>query len=943
MRYLLIAIVVAVLLSTSAYAAPAGCTDSDGGANSWIKGQTGDAMGSVWDSCAGDFLTEWYCSGGSKTSMVIDCFMSGYVCNDGKCETQCNNGIDDDGDTLIDEDDGGCYDLSWTYKPNDNIESDEKCTSTDYPPLDGINLITFGFAEDDGGKCGDACNAADSDTIWECYCTTPVTKGVTTRSCDNDLGYSGMGMDCPTNYCVPKCEEDDIAAVPDRYSEKGTTAEGNNGKTDYCMTAIKLKEYYCDGSFVRQAVEYDCPYGCSDGRCNACGDSDKGIAPQTLGTTQNGSEMWDDSCWPNLEDLKEYYCSGDDVISTTLSCDEELGIGDMGAVCAAGVCGEACEENDTDIVPDRYDEKGSTVKGITMNTDVCSSMTELTEYYCDVSDNIASTPYTCPAGLCLDAECTTETCYDDDGGRVEVNKGTTVDILGSSDSDACVNESILTEWYCDSGTKGSMEIRCALYPLFQCITGRCIYVEPPGCPIPGTCLITVPQCYNGLDDDGNGLIDYLDDPGCDAWNDDDESTPLCSDTDGGSVVTVLGTADNGTANGTDYCADTANVFEYYCNLDDIKKDQKSCINEIGNTTYNVGAECSDGVCVEACQDTDGGKEYGVKGETGKGMVGEQDSCSGPKLKEWFCNASGEPEYEKVACPTCVAGACELTTCNVNKVLNPGFVLWSDGFDEIVNSPTEVPMYMVLLADEGEDCTGVTAEFTVYDSSKAEQSAASGDTMTVDFEQEPVTGQWFAVGTWTPLVEESYTFDAVLKAGIAGKETEESDVVTVADCAEPLGGSPDDCPDWWEDSGHDPDEDMDCDGVRDCVDSWMFYGADSDSDGIPDWVESCITSCDAIPWSECERDAETGKYEKYRTLVMCGSAPAPCCDVDLECFNEYSPTLYGSAVQTKSCEHEEIESFAVFDWINALVVMIMIVTYYAIVKKEHIHRKRKKRR
>ena len=46
-------------------------------------------------------------------------------------------------------------------------------------------------------------------------------------------------------------------------------------------------------------------------------------------------------------------------------------------------------------------------------------------------------------------------------------------------------------------------------------------------------IIPGPQCYDGQDNDGDGLIDYPDDPGCDSQGDDDEAdptpSPFCGD------------------------------------------------------------------------------------------------------------------------------------------------------------------------------------------------------------------------------------------------------------------------------------------------------------------------------------------------------------------------------------------------------------------------------
>jgi len=57
-----------------------------------------------------------------------------------------------------------------------------------------------------------------------------------------------------------------------------------------------------------------------------------------------------------------------------------------------------------------------------------------------------------------------------------------------------------------------------------CIPEDPVYCEGVQCVLKDTCQCTpLPQCSNGLDDDGDGLIDYSADPGCADNNDDDES------------------------------------------------------------------------------------------------------------------------------------------------------------------------------------------------------------------------------------------------------------------------------------------------------------------------------------------------------------------------------------------------------------------------------------
>jgi hypothetical protein len=121
---------------------------------------------------------------------------------------------------------------------------------------------------------------------------------------------------------------------------------------------------------------------------------------------------------------------------------------------------------------------------------------------------------------------------------------------GNFDSDSCL------EW--------SNPVYC----IYGCSNGVCNNPPPVN--------ETQTQCNDSIDNDGDRLIDYPNDPGCTSPDDDDEyNVPVpvntCTDTDYGYNVLMAGTV-SGYLNGeaysyTDSCADSATLVEHYCGAD----------------------------------------------------------------------------------------------------------------------------------------------------------------------------------------------------------------------------------------------------------------------------------------------------------------------------------------------------------------------------------------
>ena len=156
----------------------------------------------------------------------------------------------------------------------------------------------------------------------------------------------------------------------------------------------------------------------------------------------------------------------------------------------------------------------------------------------------------------------------------------------------------------------------------------------------------------------------------------------CSDSDGGKdyyVKGILISELEGFLGEEDYCIDEegfkyvsegSRVGEWYC----------QDINDGATTSYDCPNGCKDGACVEevaTCTDSDGGKDYYVKGiliSELEGFLGEEDYCideegfkyvsEGSRVGEWYCQDINDGATTFYDCPNgCKDGACVGETCD----------------------------------------------------------------------------------------------------------------------------------------------------------------------------------------------------------------------------------------------------------------------------------------
>jgi len=126
----------------------------------------------------------------------------------------------------------------------------------------------------------------------------------------------------------------------------------------------------------------------------ACSDSDGGIDYDVKGTATKGSQSSTDSC--RGDTLSEYYCSSNQIVSTTYTCPYG---------CSNGACEEQPYCTDSDGGKD-YLTKGTLIIGVDYASDRCLDLTTLREYYC-TRDSYSYVDVTCtyPNQICSNGEC----------------------------------------------------------------------------------------------------------------------------------------------------------------------------------------------------------------------------------------------------------------------------------------------------------------------------------------------------------------------------------------------------------------------------------------------------------------------------------------------------------------------------------------------------------
>jgi len=321
-------------------------------------------------------------------------------------------------------------------------------------------------------------------------------------------------------------------------------------------------------------------------------------------------------------------CSGKQCGSD--GCEGNCGNCTSGKICNSnGVCVNPCEDSDGGI--NYY------TKGITMGSyEQCYNNKTLGELYCLNSTMMGrinfTCPYACSNGACFDETTPITQCNDSDGGKNYAIKGNTSAVDMGTSYDSCYGKT-LTEMYCFGNGVNSEQYTC----LYDCSNGACINETP-------VLINNTFLGYSCLDSDGG--INYF---------------------VSGGIFTASRYSQAGIASVNhqlDYCSGNV-LIERYCN---------SINNGSKTINYTCPYACFNGSCIDEtptmgnmtpettpstnCTDTDGGKNYLVKGSaSAEGMGTTYDVCDGNYIVEAYCLADGI-KTEKHLCELgCGDGIC----------------------------------------------------------------------------------------------------------------------------------------------------------------------------------------------------------------------------------------------------------------------------------------------
>ena len=243
--------------------------------------------------------------------------------------------------------------------------------------------------------------------------------------------------------------------------------------------------------------------------------------------------------------------------------------------------------------------------------------------------------------ICQNNQCSEIQNYkslETDNGKDFEIKGTTSYIKGSKSvnaTDYCKDAKTLIEYYATNNPKfnssmkplsghGMMIHTCDLSCLDGACTAKC--KNDSECPSGGKCIngncVKKSECEDGIDNDGDGLIDSID-PGCQNCKGSsciENQKYISRDTDGGKEYYKKGSVSyrkgsTSLPNAVDYCKDAKTLVEFYSTNKPKFNGSMKPISGHGMEVHTCVSSCLDGACDAKCKN-DADCQKGEKCEKG---------------------------------------------------------------------------------------------------------------------------------------------------------------------------------------------------------------------------------------------------------------------------------------------------------------------------------------
>ncbi len=577
-----------------------------------------------------------------------------------------------------------------------NQRSDDSCSGNDlteyYCKNDGSGASMFEIKKCDYGigayKCENgACVATTCTPNWTCTAWSTCSNSSQVRTC-TDSNNCGVTTNKPAE--TQSCSVSQTCTDPDGkdYFRKETLVYRGTSYADRCDSRYPnhVLEYYCDSTGTGKAEWGSCPNGCDgDGACRPV-----------------------DTCTPTWMCGPWGACSNSSQSRTCVqgNCVNQVGTKTENRSCnVTGAC------TDSDDGKNYYKEGIVTEASGNTYDDICTG-NRLLEYYCD-GNSVGVEEKLC---ICKNNKaCNQAVLCEDSDGKNYFTDGFVL-YSGNLVHDYCSGD-LLQERYCTTaGTQASETIRCQ----YGCNNSN------KACNVSSTCSPNwtcgaFGVCRNGT---WERTCTQTNCPYLEKTKTETQSCATCNESDGGEVYSIKGVLNyidiaGKTETKEDVCIDSSNygkdklLKEYYCQTvggyTHWTSKEKLCENGCINGSCNTHTECQNQKCVSVsgtgsnsctfgndstcsggngtCTDTDGGKDYFVRGEvnafsaTGNRKV--SDSCSGNYLTEEYCEGGiAKTEANHWCADGCSNGACIAPVCSETDsgrdYFNPGVTTGSNG-------------------------------------------------------------------------------------------------------------------------------------------------------------------------------------------------------------------------------------------------------------------------